>query len=128
MESWVGLSIIGLGVLNLTKELCFLALALSLSQSLFDQSEWDGKGCGACCLQKEHKRPNLSHAFWGIGLYNTNLIHLGWVSSQGIDPIGLYWVVSCLWLDHKVLTLPWVHFLGCLGGFAGIESVGLQGE
>ena len=31
-----------------------------------------------------------------------------------------------LWLDHQVLTLPGVHFLGILGGFIGVESEGIQ--
>ena len=64
--SKVGLAILGHRIANLTMEFCSLALALSLSQSLLDQSDWFGKGCGTCCLQNEHVAPNCSHAFWGI--------------------------------------------------------------
>ena len=39
--------------------------------------------------------------------------------------IGLKWWLQ---LDHQVLTLPGAPFLGCLGGFVGVESKGIQGE
>ena len=45
---------------------CSLALALSLSQSSLDQSDWSGKGCGTCCLKNEYMAPNHSHTFWEV--------------------------------------------------------------
>ena len=77
----VGLFVVGHGTSNLTIKFCSLALALSPSQSLLDQLDWFGKGCGTCCLQNDHVAPNHSHVFWGI-----HFIMLILFSSVGFVP------------------------------------------
>ena len=120
------LSISDLGILKLSKVFCPLALALLPSQSSPDQSNWTSKGCGACCLQKEHVAPKCSHDFWGMGFMRLILlVPIRFVPkvSNLFVLIGLKW---WLWLDHQVLTFPGACFLGFWGGFVGVEIWGVH--
>ena len=100
--------------------LCSLTLALVTSHSLLDQSNSWGEGCGTPCLQYEHDRRKMSHAFLTISAIMLILFRSDTFVS-GV--LGLFVFIGLNWFlpDHLVLILPVVCFLGFLGILGGVE-------
>ena len=102
--------------------LCSLALALVLSQSSLDQSKSWGKGCQAPCLQYDHDRPKLSHAFLGIDATMSILFRSDTLVSIVLNLLIFIGLNQWFLPDHLVPILPVVCFLGFLGVLEGAEN------
>ena len=100
---------------------CSLALALVPSQSLLDQSDSWGEGCGAPCSQYEHDRPKLSHTIFGIGAFISTLSNSDTFESEVLCLLTFIGFNQFL-LDHLVLILPLVCFLRFLGILGWAEN------
>ena len=107
---------------NLVSPLSSFVSVFDASQSLLDQSDSSGEGCGAPCLQNECDGPSLLHTLTGDGvLLSISIATKSVTSISGIMGlltfIGLYLDL----FDPLALILPGALFLGFLDAWEGRE-------